>query len=69
MKSEPCCTGWKCKLMQKLWRTVWTFLKRLGINFIILSSNLYDLNVYTEKVRIQEDACSNDRCSLQYYLQ
>ena len=25
-----CC--WECKLIQSLWKTVWTFLKELGIN-------------------------------------
>ena len=57
MKSEACCTGWKCKLMQKLWRTVWTFLKRLGINLLYYPVTSL-LCVYTEKVRIQEDACA-----------
>ena len=26
----PC--WWECKLIQPLWRTVWRFLKQLGIN-------------------------------------
>ena len=26
---------WECKLVQPLWRTLWRFLKKLGISFLV----------------------------------
>ena len=45
---------WECKLIQPLWKTVWRFLKKLGINL------LYDpviplLGIYPEKTIIQKE--------------
>ena len=71
MKREPCCTGWECKLMQRLWRTVWIFLKRPGINLLYYPV-ISLLCVYPEKVRIQEDACTSMiivHCSIIYNKQ
>ena len=47
---------WECKLKQPLWKTVWRFLKKLGIK------PPYDpeiplLGVYTEKTKIEKDTC------------
>ena len=30
-KREPYYTGWDCKLMQPLWKTVWRLLRKLNI--------------------------------------
>ena len=30
-REHSCTVGWECKLIQPLWRTVWRFLKKLGI--------------------------------------
>ena len=45
---------WKCKLVQPLWRTVWRFLKKLGIK------SPYDpaiplLGIYPEETRLEKD--------------
>ena len=59
-----CC--WECKLMQSLWKTVWRFLKKLGIK------PSYDpaiplLGIYSEETKIEKDHVSH--CSLHRYLQ
>ena len=48
---------WKCKLILPVCRTVWRFLKKLGMK------QLYDpaiplLNIYPEKIIIQKDICT-----------
>ena len=47
---------WECKLIQPLWKTVWRFLKKLGIK------PPYDptiplLGIYTEEVKTEKDIC------------
>ena len=47
---------WECKLIQPLWKTVWRFLKRLGIK------SPYDpeipiLGIYPEETKIERDTC------------
>ena len=47
---------WGCKLIQQLWKTVWRFLKKLGIK------PPYDpaiplLGVYPEETTVEKDAC------------
>ena len=47
---------WECKLMQPLWKTVWRFLKKLGIK------PPYDpaiplLDIYPEETKIEKDTC------------
>ena len=49
-----CC--WECKLIQPLWKTVWRFLKKLGIK------PPYDpaiplLDIYPEETKIEKDTC------------
>ena len=49
-----CC--WECKLIQLLWKTVWRFLKKLGIK------PPYDpaiplLGIYPEETKIKKDTC------------
>ena len=57
-KREISCTvGEKCKLIQPLWRTVWTYLKKLGIKLS------YDpviplLGIYPEETIIEKDTCT-----------
>ena len=55
---EYTCTvgGWECKLIKSLWKTVWRFLKKLGIK------SPYDpkislLGGYPEKTKIEKDTC------------
>ena len=44
-------------MIQPLWRTVWSFLKRLGIKLSYgLAISL--LGIYPEKIIIQKDACT-----------
>ena len=47
---------WECKLIQLLWKTVWRFLKKLGIK------PLYDpaiplLGIYPEETMVEKDTC------------
>ena len=47
---------WECKLIQPLWKTVWSFLKKLGIK------PQYDpaipfLGIYPEETKIERDTC------------
>ena len=47
---------WECKLIQPVWKTVWRFLKKLGIK------PPYDpaiplLGNYPEKTKIEKDTC------------
>ena len=46
----------ECKLIQPLWKTVWRFLKKLGIK------PTYDpaiplLGIYPEETKIEKDTC------------
>ena len=48
---------WECKLIQPLWKTVWRFLKKLGIK------PPYDLAIplqviYPEETKIEKDICT-----------
>ena len=48
---------WECKLIQPLWKTVWRFLKKLGIK------PSYDpaiplLGIYPEETKIEKDTCT-----------
>ena len=48
---------WECKLIQPLWKTVWRFLKKLGIN------PPYDpaiplLGIYPEETKIEKETCT-----------
>ena len=47
---------WECKLIQPLWKMVWRFLKKLGMN------PPYDpatplLGIYPEETKIEKDTC------------
>ena len=47
---------WECKLIQPLWKTVWRFLKKLGIK------PAYDpaiplLGIYSEETKTEKDTC------------
>ena len=54
---------WECKLTQPLWKTVWRFLKKLGVN------PPYDptiplLGIYPEEIKIEKDTYSIVHCSI-----
>ena len=46
-----------CKLIQPLWRTVWRFLKKLGIK-LPYDSAIPLLGIYPVKTIIEKDTCS-----------
>ena len=46
---------WECKLVQPLWKTVWTFLKKLKIE---LPYDLEILLLHVEKTSIGKDICT-----------
>ena len=48
------CRPWECKLIQPLWRTVWSFLKKLKIE-LPYDSAIPLLGTYPEKTIIQKD--------------
>ena len=45
---------WECKLVQPLWRTVWRFLKKLGIE-LPYDPAIPLLGIHTEETRIERD--------------
>ena len=47
---------WKCKLIQPLWKTVWRFLKKLGIK-LPYDSEIPLLGIYPEETKIERDTC------------
>ena len=47
---------WECKLIQLLWRTVWRFLKKLGIK-LPYDPRILLLGMYSEKTIIEIDTC------------
>ena len=57
---------WECKLIQPLWKTVWRFLKKLGIKSpydpAIPLLDIYPVETKTEKTHVSH-------CSFQHYLQ
>ena len=48
---------WECKLIQPLWRTVWRFLKKLGVE-IPYDPTIPLLGIYPEKAIIERDTCT-----------
>ena len=47
---------WDCKLIQPLWRTVWRFLKYLGIK-LPYDPTIPPLCIFPEKIRTENDTC------------
>ena len=47
---------WECKLIQPLWKTVWRFLKRLGIKPPYDPAILL-LGIYPEETKTEKDPC------------
>ena len=47
---------WECKLVQPLWRTVWRFLKKLGIE-LWYGPAIPPLGIHPEETRIERDTC------------
>ena len=47
---------WECKLIQPLWKTLWRFLKKLGIN-LPYDTAIPLLGIYPEKTKIERDTC------------
>ena len=48
---------WECKLVQPLWRTVWTFLKKTEIE-LPYDPAIPLLGIHTEETRIERDTCT-----------
>ena len=66
--NTKCCRGcgekgtlfhcwWECKLVQPLYKTVWRFLKKLGIKQPY-NPAIPMLGVYPEETRIERDTCT-----------
>ena len=48
---------WKCNLVQPLWRTVWTFLKKLEIE-LPYNPAIPLLGIHTKESRTERDMCT-----------
>ena len=48
---------WECKLVQPLWRTVWSFLKKLEIE-LPYDPAITLLGIHTKETRIERDICN-----------
>ena len=48
---------WECKLIQPLWKMVWRFLKKLGIN-PPYNPAIPLLLIYPEETKIEKDICT-----------
>ena len=48
---------WECKLVQPLWRTVWTFLKKLEVE-LPYDPAIPLLGIHTKETRIERDTCT-----------
>ena len=48
---------WQCKLIQPLWRTVWSLLKKLKIE-LPYAPAIPLMGIYPEKTEIQKDTCT-----------
>ena len=47
---------WECKLIQPLWKTVWRFLKKLGIK-PPYNPTIPLLGIYPEETRVEKETC------------
>ena len=47
---------WECKLIKPLWKTVWRFLKKLGIK-LPYDPAIPLLGIYPEETKIEKDTC------------
>ena len=47
---------WKCKLIQTLWKTVWRFLRKLGIK-PPYDTAIPFLGIYLEETKIEKGTC------------
>ena len=57
---------WECKLIQPLWKTVWRFLKKLGIK-LPYDPTIPLLDIYPEETKIEKYTCTpNVHCSTVY---
>ena len=46
---------WECKLIQPLWKTVWRFLRKLGIKPPYVQQSL---GIYPQEIKFEKDACN-----------
>ena len=48
---------WECKLVQPPWRTVWSFLKKLGIE-VPYDPAISLLGIHSKETQIERDTCT-----------
>ena len=56
-KGNPLHCWWECKLVQPLWRTVWRFLKKLGIE-LPYDPAIPLLGIHTKETGTERDTCT-----------
>ena len=49
---------WECKLVQPIWKTIWTFPRKLNIELPYDLSILF-LGIYSDKTFIEKDTCTS----------
>ena len=65
---NKCCRGcgkkgtllhgwWECKSIQPPWKTVWRFIKKLGIK-TPYDPEILLLGIYPEEIKIEKDTCT-----------
>ena len=56
-KREPSYCWWEWKLVQPLWRTVWRFLKKLGIE-LPYAEAIPLVGIHSKEIKIERDTCT-----------
>ena len=51
----PC--GWECKLLQPLWKTVWSYIRKLHRELACDPTILF-LGIYLDKSFLEKDTCT-----------
>ena len=49
---------WECKLVQLLWKTVWSYLRKLYID-LPYDPAILDLGIYPDKTFLEKDTCTH----------
>ena len=50
--------GWECKLVQPLWKTVWSYLRKLNIE-LPYDPAIPLLGIYLDKTFLEKDTCTH----------
>ena len=65
-KDKTIQSSWECKLMQPLWRTVWSFLKKLKIE-LPYNPGILLLDTYPKEIKSVSQKALHVYCSIIHY--